>query len=440
MATVESLPHDIRYIVLTMLPTWQDITSAILSSRLFYTSYYHHRRQLLKRALFDRYDPEARLIVSLTNKTNVPFTPEIWSDFRSAVSDYVDEKFDGFEVPHNEDPDTIIAVKQNHKVIVTAADKFLEGRVCPVWPYPPGNSRNPSGAYKLPPCVEGTPEPSMNEYARVVRGFYHLWIWKILYGTQYESEFHPYSFGRGKQRDTKRMYDHIAAEWGFWDTKVMEILAHWVIGWVDKVIDENDIELPSPTCHDRSPDRELGHSRRDLIGNIFRHNMKGLLESVGDVSALKTIIEGIIRRSPFPQIKTAIECNDYLFRMKHLYISKDPCPGNLCYYLTVMTRSHYHLSDEKETNDTRPHVRPLMSFAVRESERELYEEPFVTIQGRGVAVWYWILCAVADPDIILPGVDWWAAVWDDWRLIEWGYWSPDFGYPQPRPSTAQSRD
>ncbi|KAF3313885.1 hypothetical protein TWF173_005479 [Orbilia oligospora] len=434
MPNLSTLPHDIRYQILALLLEYHSISSLIVASRPFYTTFQPHRIHFLSRFLLKRFEPEANLIVSLSKIRSLPDTPEVWYSFRLAVGDYIDEKFDHFQIPHNKDPDTLLSIRKNHEAILKSTKRFLQDQI---YPHQVSKTpRNASGAFPLPPPLSSgadlQPTPSVNEYYNIVGGFYRLWIWTLLHGSPYYSSHSSgESFGRGKEkRYVDDMYGYVLECWGFWNIQNLQILAHWTIGWVDLAIDEEKIEMPPATCDMiTDPDEERrrrdsrfqpspDHDRRDIIGSLIRHNFVGLLKALGDTSALKDVVVDIINRSPFPQILT------YLDRGPGHYTPS--CPGNLPKYVTFATEGCIDPIRFRGVDPNRVDVRPLVSGTVE--DRKAYERVFRQ-RDKWMTMFDWLLGGLgAEP--IREGADFWASVWDDWRLLEWGYWRPDFHFDE----------
>ncbi|KAK6502659.1 hypothetical protein TWF506_003237 [Arthrobotrys conoides] len=429
MSGLSTLPHDIRYQVLTFLPDYRSICGLIITSRPFYTSFQQHRIYFFSRFLLKRYEPEANLIFSLSKIRGLPDTPEAWHSFRSAVGDYIDEKFEHFQIIHDKDADTLLSIARNHEAVFKSTNRFIRDQIYPHQPYGPKTPRNLSGAYPLPPALNVQtgvlPTPSINEYDSVVGGFYRLWIWTLLYGSRYYSGSD--TFGRGKvRRYVDEMYDYILEAWGFWNVKNVQILVHWVIGWADFVIDEEGIGIPPATCDAiAGPDDERrprganslldpDHDRRDIIGSLIRHNLRGLLETTGDILSTKDIILDIINRSPFPLILTPLERGPGNY--------SPSCPGHLPSYATTITQSCIDLLEPRGIDPGEVEVRPVVSGAVR--DRRAYEDDFRQ-DNRWMSMFIWLLGGVS-VEPAFEGVDFWASVWDDWRLVGWGYWRPGF--------------
>ncbi|KAK6330626.1 hypothetical protein TWF718_002823 [Orbilia javanica] len=419
MTTLETLPHDIRYQILTLLPDSCSISSLISSSRPFYTSFHLHRTYFLAEPLLRKYLPEAYLIVALYNNLKLPYTADTYYLFQAAIGNYIDEKFEGYEISHDDDPDTLLSIKKNHEVIVSCAHKFLKEQIYPHHPHGPKSSRNPSGAYKLPPPAgsedDTTPAiATINEYDNTVGGFYRFWIWTLVHGSRYHSTSDL--FGRGKIRRTlDEMTDYLYEAWGFWAVKVTESLMHWCIGWMDVVIDGDEgIKMPPATCELAYPP-DAGHDRRDIVGSLLRHNFRGMLESIGDKSAIKAVVQDIITRSPFPPVLTRLE------RAPGCY--KPACPGHIPIYATVVAQSTLELFEPKRVNPEGVEIRPVVSNTVK--DRAAYTNLFK--QGEmWLTMFCWLMAGVAGSEPVAEGADFWAAVWDDWRLEGWGYWRPEF--------------
>ncbi|KAF3220041.1 hypothetical protein TWF192_009124 [Orbilia oligospora] len=433
MPNLSTLPHDIRYQILALFSEYRSISSLIVASRPFYTSLQPHRVYFLSRFFLKKFEPEANLVVSLSRVRCLPDTPEVWYSFRSAVGDYIDEKFDHFQITHNKNPDTFLSIRQNHETILKSTQRFLQDQI-----YPHQTSktpRNPSGAFPLPPPLNSgadlQPTPSVNEYYNIVGGFYRLWIWTLLHGSRYyPRESSDGSFRRGKEkRHVDDMYGYVLEDWGFWNIQNLQILAHWAIGWVDLAIDEENIEMPPATCdmiihpgEQRRRDSRFqpspDHDRRDIIGSLIRHNLIGLLEAVGDKSAVKDVVLDIINRSPFPQILTSLERGPRYSTLS--------CPGNLPTCVTFATEGCIDPIRFRGVNPNRVEIRPLVSGTVE--DRKAYEKVFRQ-SDKWMTMFDWLLGGLgAEPT--LEGADFWASVWDDWRLLEWGYWRPDFHFDE----------
>ncbi|KAF3181778.1 hypothetical protein EYR41_007592 [Orbilia oligospora] len=178
----------------------------------------------------------------------------------------------------------------------------------------------------------------------------------------------------------------------------------------DMITDPDEERRRRDSRFQPSPD----HDRRDIIGSLIRHNLIGLLKALGDTSALKDVVLDIINRSPFPQILTSLE------RGPGHYTPS--CPGNLPKYVTFATESCIDPIRFRGVDPNRVEVRPLVSGTVE--DRKAYEKVFRQ-RDKWMTMFDWLLGGLgAEP--ILEGADFWASVWDDWRLLEWGYWRPEF--------------
>ncbi|KAK6342208.1 hypothetical protein TWF730_001686 [Orbilia blumenaviensis] len=462
MATLESLPHDIRFIILTSLiqtRDWQALYSLISTSRPFFTTFQLHRKHFIHAFLRKEYILETQLILALNRLNALPASQETWAlvikviykyteagvpessymDFQDNVLDeagyYFNEELTRGDGVDSEGWDPV-EIRDIHEAVLIPASRFLEEQRHPC---ASTSSCTISGVRVHIPRVGleqqqeqrkttdgGMWAPSVTEYIRVFKAFYRVWCLVVIYSVKYQHGDAPFGY---QLVDT---FEYLVGEtresWGFWGAKVVEIIGHYLVWGLDDVIqnavdtDEggdsgsgriSKFNVPPVLCGcTTSPSPR--HAHQDFIGNLFRHDFGAVLRAFGNRPVMEQLIQDAINRPPAPPFCSPLD--------KSFNNGNRPCPGRLTTFLTSISQEYLPHDGKYVALWSSVIARPVFTPIMREerNHRDMKERYDRGLLGSNFKDW--ISMGV---DFVKGSIDLWGVVWDDERLVEWGYWLPE---------------
>ncbi|KAK6360165.1 hypothetical protein TWF730_006316 [Orbilia blumenaviensis] len=227
-ATLETLPIDIKLLILLNIPDYLSLLALTSVSHGFFTTYKHYESLVSTEPLYAdalAYENESCFLACYSDVLRRSDGTLKWQKFQKIVSSYLDpersswgrdilgrdyrQKFiDGGE-------ETKKSLVDNHRVILQHCEHFINTERFPRLL----RDSNATGKSRYSRCNKEK-SVSLEERARIVRAFYRLWILVLVYTTQTDGGYghRPWY----TQRDSLHM---LLARWGFWEVKEIQIVA-----------------------------------------------------------------------------------------------------------------------------------------------------------------------------------------------------------------------
>ncbi|EPS35302.1 hypothetical protein H072_11350 [Dactylellina haptotyla CBS 200.50] len=429
----ETLPHELMLLILENTTDYPSVLSLIIASRPFRAVFDSHKDQIVDGLLLYKYEAEAILIAYLSELNAKEDNQTTWALVEIALHDYrawgQGELPDFVNNPSREANYKLIA--QNHQSILEVANYILtEMR------YPrllvESLSDSAAQASAKHDYLKYTPPATISEKDRVVRGFYHLWALSAIFNSKI-----PPRIGSGigtnstwtLQRWYLRIIEPIVVNWDFWDARVIEAIYRHISKVFNDALPDMLMNIVSA-----QPGREdqgehdcrdsLEDFRNECLGRLLHFEFPALISQLTnpDPVALqdKVVADRVDRYR-----KTPIS---YFMMDGGLKMIYQPCFAIFTKMLDEFTRRYFNewmILEEDERREIR--VRPIVKPPSEADTDVTFDSTWgarsrLRTEEESILDWAEHLLASPEP----KDCDFWGSLWDNWRLLEWGYEYPIF--------------
>ncbi|KAK6353647.1 hypothetical protein TWF696_005609 [Orbilia brochopaga] len=463
--TLETLPHDVLFDILCQCSDRSTLTSQIVASRALHKVFKAHKEIIVYEVIWREIcaSPsafEADTVAEICDSANMPDErlrrPRVNKAFDNYISCLASSK------DRQESEVQALAVDRAHRshvrsVIVSNHLAVLRAcRQCESVSKYPRQLLEAMEGYATPMRKETLKEKYMknsqpattSEKNRIIGGFYRLWILISLYGastlieatTSEQHSVHPTGgtpLPTDRESHLKPLIKRISELWGFWDSKVVQIVMTTL--WERLRLPLHLIRQDMFLSYPHGPDYVfglglpfVGYAPEFLLFAItLRSDFANTITSITDPSLVKRrskeLRDAFEREKPsfskIPSVSQSTEEALLEIGWPHpswfgLFISTDPpaayggdffshhplsqCPASVLDVRRVSLTPDWCAFQHKADALGRYH---LSDYDKHMLFREFQSE-------------------VGSPR---GSTDYWAAVWDDWRLQSWGYHIPNLG-------------
>ncbi|KAF3225686.1 hypothetical protein TWF106_002202 [Orbilia oligospora] len=229
-ATLESLPVDVKLLILLNIPDYLSLQALTSVSNGFATTYNHYESLVSTEPLYADaaiYEKESFFLACYSELLNRPAgsSPIKWQKFRKIVSSYVDAEKTFWYSDYiyrtyrqeflDRGEETKRRLVENHKVILQHCDYFIKTERFPRL----FRDREATTDRKFDRC-KGERSVTLEERSRIVRAFYRLWVLIVIYTSETDG-----GFGDTPWYTYDDSLHALLAHWGFWRVKHIQIVA-----------------------------------------------------------------------------------------------------------------------------------------------------------------------------------------------------------------------
>ncbi|KAK6500926.1 hypothetical protein TWF506_003684 [Arthrobotrys conoides] len=457
-ATLESLPVDVKLLILLNIPDYLSLQALTSVSHGFATTYNHYESIVSIEPLYADavvYEKESFFLACHSDLVNRPAgnNPIKWQKFRKIVSSYIDAEkslwwadyiFRGYRQEFiDRAEETKRRLVENHKVILQHYEHFIKTERYPRLL----RDKDATTDRKYDRC-KGERSVTLEERTRIIRAFYRLWILVVIYTSETDG-----GFGDTPWYTYDDSLHALLAHWGFWKVKHIQIVAMHLreqMRPIFKQFQPNDNALLKQFSGDYLwegrpyPDgRPYGtnevrkaeyfyqkfHFSAFLL-NSFPHSSLPFFQSHSTPATLPSIfnpLSTLVRDatdSVAPRNRNKTENTNRLYNClffaDRIFDEFRLTAINTLSNISKIKREETYLVSNSFSDPRTPSSRKRLC---RPQRNGAYHKYYIK-RGPDAALIAWQGLELSNPNS--EDSDYYAAVWDDSRLREWGYQLPVF--------------
>ncbi|KAK6542344.1 hypothetical protein TWF694_006303 [Orbilia ellipsospora] len=426
--TLETLPYEIKLVILDQFPDYESVIALAIASRPFHTVFAKHKDTILDNLLLAKYEVEAIFIAYISEIGSMPNHPDTWIYAGTGMDSYEKHVSDGSEL---ELPDFAISwlsthnyavIKENHKVILRAANFILQNERYP------NDLVDTIGAHELRQSkkaeyLRSAPPATISEKNRLVRGFYYTWIFCVVHSHRYTA--------RNRGSYAFQIPYSVMLGWGYWAAKTMQTIhAHlvkkfnevFVTEWVKDFIPIPMEYLQNSDYCCSEPSITVQHPEHMHL--IFHYDFTTIVSQIynPDPDSL---------RQSLTKVQKILDTEPLAYR-RDLWgptVLRWPCFDKAIGWLAKITRIYFNIRDSSSREGRRIlFVKRLVSPRNPSEEAVSWDNTwgarYLVSTGDEIQIAEWL-----EDYIGVEGsgrLAYWEHIWDDWRLESWGYEFPAF--------------
>ncbi|KAF3910636.1 hypothetical protein ABW21_db0204949 [Orbilia brochopaga] len=457
MASLESLPYDIKLTILLNLTDYDTLIALVTSSRGFFTTFKQYKHTILNKVLLEdalnNYKSESLFIARFGLEEPRSDSAVPWPYTRNIIKpSYAPEKEEfkhlNYELWHQNkildsrcsDEDLHEKIILNHKAILRHYGRFIRRSKYPRL-LVTATDESPERKEEMKrQYICDSPPTTSTERERIVRGFYRLWMLSLLYSTRsvaaLDGTSEPWTDPAGIG------FMRLVESLDFWDVKVVQILMTYLREELAPLFsaympDEAVLDLYfSSESFGGSVSRSGDHAT-----NYIDHHFVAFLmnDFPHDTTIWQHIDTPSIDRAP---LHTFLSARSETVLASAIAFADDSSrtANRLCrsIFLVDLVRDFVKLRtlDSDRLRKLKQNIPVEMdgtelSGVAKIPLKPLCQPDRCERSGRfhlpnwpTVAKVTWLVLELGDEDS--GDSDYFAAVWDDWRLKRWGYQVPKF--------------
>ncbi|RVD82197.1 uncharacterized protein DFL_006630 [Arthrobotrys flagrans] len=454
-ATLESLPVDVKLLILLNIPDYLSLQALTSVSHGFATTYNHYESLVSTEPLYADaliYEKESFFLACYSDILSGPTATNLikWQKFRKIVSSYVDAEKSLWRADYesrtyrqefiDRGEETKKRLVDNHRAILQHCEHFMKTERYPRL----FRDRDASGNRKYDRC-KGERSVTLEERSRIVRAFYRLWILVVIYTSETDG-----GFGDTPWYTYDDSLHALLAHWGFWRVKHIQIVAMHLreqMRPIFKHFQPNNKELleqfssnylwegrPYP---DGRPygNNELRKAKyfyqkfhfSAFLLTSFPHSSLPFLQSpTPDLNTLtpiftplstlvRTATDSVIHGNTTENTNRLYNC---LFFPDRIFDEFRLTAINTLSDISKIKREDTYLVSNSFSDPRTPSSRKRLC---RPQRNGAYHKYYIK-RGPEAALIAWQGLELSNPNS--EDSDYYAAIWDDLRLKEWGYQFP----------------
>ncbi|KAK6345651.1 hypothetical protein TWF718_007561 [Orbilia javanica] len=453
-ATLESLPVDVKLLILLNIPDYLSLQALTAVSHGFATTYKHYETLVSTEPLYAdalNYKKESFFLACYSDllSNQPPGNPIKWQKFRKIVSSYVDAEKSLWRTDYelrnyrleflDRGEETKKRLVDNHKAILDHCEHFIKTERFPRL----FRDRNAgTGDRKYDRC-RAERSATVEERSRIVRAFYRLWMLVLIYTSETDG-----GFGDTPWYTYDDSLHALLVHWGYWRVKNIQIVAMHLreqMRPIFKHFQPNDKELlgqfsstylwegrPYPDgrpygnnqIHKAEYFYQKFHFSAFLL-NSFPHSSLPFIQSrnPGDLSPIFTPLSNLVRDATASVVSRNTTENtnrlyNCLFFADRVFDEFRLTAINTLSDISKIKRADTYLVSNSFSD---PRTASAKKRLCRPQRNGAYHRYYIK-RGPEAALIAWQGLELSNPNA--EDSDYYAAVWDDSRLKQWGYEFP----------------
>ncbi|KAK6504647.1 hypothetical protein TWF481_006586 [Arthrobotrys musiformis] len=453
-ATLESLPVDVKLLILLNIPDALSLQALTSVSHGFATTYKRYEYLVWEPLYEDAviYEKESFFLACYSDLLSHPpkGNPTKWQKFRKMVSSYVDAEKSLWWADYvlrtyrqeflDRGEETKRRLINNHRVILDHCEHFIKTERYPRL----FRDKDATGQGRYKRC-QGERSVTLQERGRIIRAFYRLWMLVLIYTSETDG-----GFGDTPWYTYDDSLHALLAHWGFWKVKHIQIVAMHLREQMRPVFSHfqpNDKDLLQQFSDNylwegkSYPDgRPYGNNElrkaeyfyqkfhfSAFLLTSFPHSSLPFLQSRNpentaqiftDLSAIvRTATESVAPRDTTENTNRLYNCLFFAdrvfdeFRLTAITTLSD---------MAKIKRSDSYLVSNSFSDPRSPACKKRVCRPQRDVDG-VYHNYYIK-RGPEAALIAWQGLELSNPNS--EDSDYYAAIWDDSRLKDWGYQFP----------------
>ncbi|EWC47645.1 hypothetical protein DRE_03265 [Drechslerella stenobrocha 248] len=460
MASLEALPYDIKLTILLNITDYDTLTALVTTSRGFFTTFKQYKQTILNRVLLEdalsNYKAESLFIARFGIDEPRKDAAVPWPYTRDIIKpSYAPEKEEfrhlNYELWHQSqildtraEEETHEKIIANHRAILRHYGRFIRQSKYPrLFVNAAEEDLERREILRQRHILDGAPTTPA-ERERIVRGFYRLWMLSLLYSTR--SIAVPEGTGEPWTDPAGIGFMQLVESLDFWDVKVVQILMTYLHEGLAPVFSTT---LPDETILKQYFSTEsasgcIGRSGDNATNYVDHHFVAFLMTDFPHNTAVWRYLDSP-SRSPADEAAH----QDFLAARAETVLasaisyangSDDRTQNRLCrsIFLVDLVRDFVKLRtlDSSRLQKVKQGLTVEMDGTELSGVAKIPLKPLCQAErceraGRfhlpnwpTVAKVTWLVLELGNEES--QDSDYFAAVWDDWRLKRWGYHVPKF--------------